>query len=179
VAHRRLKDLQTVRLLSRPGLSGGCGGDRPATPISLPRRTHGRSTSRRLADGGGEGALTASGSSVLPGDPARIGDAVGSTAEGKAVIVQSVVQNAEDPQALEGFWVGSGEQDRVYVEWGGDVGADEADFQPEVGQRVNLVGPVKAAPQEAARVLNLDTADARLVEEQGAYVNADQVTAAR
>jgi hypothetical protein len=129
--------------------------------------------------GGGEGTLTASGTSVLPGDPARIGDAVSRTAEGKAVVVQSVVQNADDPQALEGFWVGSSEQDRVYVEWGGDVGADEADFQPEAGQRVNLVGPVKAAPQEAARVLNLDGADARLVEEQGAYVNADQVTAAR
>jgi hypothetical protein len=126
----------------------------------------------------GDGTLTASGDPVLPGDAARIGDAAGQTAEGKAVVVQSVVRNAEDPQALEGFWVGSSEQDRVYVEWGGDVGADEADFQPEVGQRVNLTGPVKAAPEEAARVLNLDEADARLVEQQGAYVNAEDVAAA-
>lgn len=130
------------------------------------------------AAAGGEDVLTASGNSVLPGDAARIGDAVGQTAEGKAVVVQSVVQNAEDPQALEGFWVGSSKQDRVYVEWGGDVGADEATYQPEVGQRVNLTGPVKAAPEKAARVLNLDAADARLVEQQGAYVNAEDVTQA-
>lgn len=130
------------------------------------------------AAAGGEGVLTASGNSVLPGDAARIGDAVGQTAEGKAVVVQSVVQKAEDPQALEGFWVGSSKQDRVYVEWGGDVGANEATYQPEVGERVNLTGPVKAAPEKAARVLNLDAADARLVEQQGAYVNADDVTQA-
>ena len=127
---------------------------------------------------GGGGELTAKGASILPGSGARIGDAVGETAEGRSVVVQSVVQNAEDPQALEGFWVGSSAQDRVYVEYGGDVGADEADFQPEVGQRVNLTGPVKAAPQETARVLNLDAADARQVEQQGAYVNADEVSAA-
>lgn len=130
------------------------------------------------AAAGGEGVLTASGDSVLPRDAARIGDAVGQRAEGKAVVVQSVVQNAEDPQALEGFWVGSSKQDRVYVEWGGDVGADEATYKPEVGQRVNLTGPVKAAPEKAARVLNLDAADARLVEQQGAYVNAEDVTQA-
>lgn len=130
------------------------------------------------AAAGDEGVLTASGDSVLPGDAARIGEAVGQTAEGKAVVVQSVMQNAEDPQALEGFWVGSSKQDRVYVEWGGDVGADEATYQPEVGQRVNLTGPVKAAPEKAARVLNLDAADARLLEQQGAYVNAEDVTQA-
>jgi hypothetical protein len=89
-----------------------------------------------------------------------------------------VVENAEDPQALEGFWVGSSKQDRVYVEWGGDVGAAEANFQPEVGQRVNLTGPVNAAPEKAARMLHLDKADAKLVGEQGAYVNAEDVTAA-
>ena len=128
---------------------------------------------------GGTGELTASGASILPGNGARVGDSVGETAEGKAVVVQSVVENAENPEALEGFWVGSSDQDRVYVEYGGDVGGDEAEFQPEVGQRVNLQGPVKAAPQETARVLNLGEADARLVEQQGAYVNADEVAAAK
>ena len=131
------------------------------------------------ATGAASGTLTAGSVSVLPGAPDRIADAIGQSAEGDGVVVQSVARNAEDPNALEGFWVGSSEQERAYVEWGGDVGANEADFQPEVGQRVNLEGPVKAAPQEAARVLNLDEADARLVEDQGAYVNADQVTAAR
>ena len=138
-----------------------------------------------LAGGDGDdsgqagGQLRAGDTQLLPVPAGGLGSLVGQRVEGRQVVVQSVVRGQEDPDALEGFWVGSSEQDRVYVEWGGDVGADEATYQPEAGQRVNLEGPVKAAPQEAARVLNLDGPDARLVEEQGAYVNADRVTAAR
>jgi hypothetical protein len=124
------------------------------------------------------GALTAGGTNLLPVPDGGLSSAVGQDAQGRDVTVQSVVQGQEDPDAREGFWVGSSEQDRVYVEWGGDVGADEASFQPEVGQRVDLTGPVKAAPEKAARVLNLDKADAQLVKQQGAYVNAEDVTAA-
>jgi len=115
---------------------------------------------------------------VIPSAAASIGERVGESAEGREVVVQSVVQSAEDPNALEGFWVGSSAQDRVYVEWGGDVGADEADFQPKEGDRVNLNGPVKAAPEKAERVLNLSPEDAALVSRQGAYVNAEEVTPA-
>jgi len=92
--------------------------------------------------------------------------------------VQSVVRGQEDPDALEGFWVGSSEQDRVYVEWGGDVGSDEATYVPNVGEKVNLTGPVRPAPQDPERTLNLSAPEAELVSSQGGYVNADEVTPA-
>ena len=103
---------------------------------------------------------------------------MGEVAQGRGVIVQSVVTGQENPDALEGFWVGSSQQDRVYVEWGGDVGANEADYVPKVEEKVNLTGPVRAAPQDPAQTLNLSPDDAQLVRSQGAYVNADEVTPA-
>ena len=122
------------------------------------------------------GALTAGGTSLLPVPDGGLGSAVGQYAQGRDVTVQSVVQGQEDPDAREGFWVGSSEQDRVYVEWGGDVGANESDYQPNFGDKVNLTGPVHEAPQDPAQTLNLSGGDAQLVRSQGAYVNADDVT---
>jgi len=117
------------------------------------------------------GRLSAGGAQLIPAPANGLSSEVGKSATGRDVVVQSVNGN-------EGFFVGSSTKDRVYVEWGGDVGADEATFQPEVGQRVDLSRPVKAAPEKAARVLNLDKTDAQLVKRQGAYVNAEDVTAA-
>jgi hypothetical protein len=124
------------------------------------------------------GALSAGGTNLLPVPDGGLSGAVGQDAQGRDVTVQSVVKGQEDPDALEGFWVGSSEQDRVYVEWGGDVGADEADYLPEVEDKVKLTGPVHAAPQDPEQTLNLSPEDAQLVREQGAYVNADEVTPA-
>jgi hypothetical protein len=88
-------------------------------------------------------------------------------------VVQSVNGN-------EGFFVGSSATERVYVEWGGDVGEDEASrFQPQKGDRVNLTGPVQPAGAKQIRKLKLSSADAELVRSQGAFVNADLVTAAK
>jgi hypothetical protein len=122
------------------------------------------------------GALTAGGTNLLPVPDGGLSSAVGQDAQGRDVTVQSVVKGQEDPDAREGFWVGSSQQDRVYVEWGGDVGANEADYQPNVGDKVDLTGPVKAAPQDPEQTLNLSADDAQLVRSQGAYVNADEVT---
>ncbi|HEX8102166.1 MAG TPA: hypothetical protein VF533_06130 [Solirubrobacteraceae bacterium] len=116
---------------------------------------------------------------LLPVPSGGLGSLVGENANGQAVVVQSVVQNAENPDALEGFWVGTSKTDRVYVEYGGDVGTDEATFAPKVGEKVNLSGPVRPAPESPERTLNLDAEDAALVKQQGGYVNADQVTAAK
>jgi hypothetical protein len=124
------------------------------------------------------GALTAGGTNLLPVPDDGLSGAVGQDAQGRDVIVQSVIKGQEDPDAREGFWVGSGDQDRVYVEWGGDVGADEAAYQPRIGDKVNLTGPVHAAPQDPEQTLNLDGDDAQLVRSQGGYVNADNVTPA-
>jgi hypothetical protein len=119
--------------------------------------------------------LSAGGTQLLPVPSGGLGSAVGQQTQGRDVIVQSVVRGQEDPDALEGFWVGSSEQDRVYVEWGGDVGSDEATYVPKQGEKVNLSGPVRPAPENPEQTLNLNAADAELVKSQGGYVNADQV----
>jgi hypothetical protein len=117
----------------------------------------------------GAGSLTARGESLLPVPSGGLADFEGEPATGKDVTVQSVVKD-------EGFWVGSSQQDRVYVEYGGDVGANENQgVEPAVGDRVNLTGPVRPAPANPAQTLNLGTEDARTVSDQGGYVNADSV----
>ena len=133
----------------------------------------------KKASAGAAGAsLAAGGTTLLPPPAGGLKPLVGKTAKADDVVVQSVVQNADNPDALEGFWVGSSKTDRVYVEWGGDVGTDESDFRPKVGQHVRLTGPVRPAPADPARTLSLDADDATLVRSQGGYVNADEVRAA-
>lgn len=118
---------------------------------------------------GNTGSLTVAGKSVLPVPDGGLTAVRGQPAEGKALEVVSVNGN-------EGFSVAKGSADPVYVEWGGDVGTDEASsFQPKVGQKVNLTGPVQRAGNNVAERLNLEPADARLVESQGGFVNADRV----
>ena len=119
------------------------------------------------------GALTAGNTQLLPPPADGLSGQVGQTVAGKDVVVQSVNGN-------EGFSVGSSTTDRVYVEWGGDVGMNEASkFQPQKGDRVNLTGPLQAAGPTQLRKLKLSQADAQLVRSQGAFVNADRVTEAK
>jgi hypothetical protein len=125
--------------------------------------------------GGGDsssdaGQLSAGGAQLLPTPAGGLSGEVGKSASGKDVVVQSVNGN-------EGFFVGSSTKDRVYVEWGGDVGENEASrFQPKKGDRVNLTGPVQAAGAEQLRKLKLSGDDLELVRSQGAFVNAERVT---
>jgi hypothetical protein len=128
-------------------------------------------------DGGG--SLTVGGTSILPPPAGGLGDYVGQDAAGTSAVVQSVVRNAQDDDTLEGFWVGRSEQDRVYVEWGGTVGSDEADYTPEVGEKVDLTGPVRPAPEKPETALKLNPADAELVRTHGGFVNADEVSPAQ
>jgi hypothetical protein len=80
----------------------------------------------------------------------------------------------------EGFFVGSSAKERVYVEWGGDVGQNESSqFQPKKGDRVNLTGPLQKAGPVQLQKLKLSQSDAQLVRSQGAFVNADRVTTAK
>jgi hypothetical protein len=125
------------------------------------------------------GSLTAGGTSILPPPGSGLGDYVGQDATGNSVMVQSVVRNAEEDNTLEGFWVGSSEQDRVYVEWGGTVGSNEADYTPKVGEKVDLTGPVRPAPENPETALKLNAGDADLVRSQGGFVNADEVSPAQ
>ncbi len=124
--------------------------------------------------GGAGGQLVAGGQDLLPATQAQFGeDLVGQQAQGTRVRVQEVIQD-------EGFFVGTSRQDRVYVEYGGDVGQNEQGAQVtndlQVGQVVDLEGEVRPAPDEPEQTLNLDRADARVVSEQGVFVNATDVT---
>jgi hypothetical protein len=119
------------------------------------------------AGGSPSASLTARSEALLPVPAGGLAAYEAETATGREVTVQSVVKD-------EGFWVGNSRQDRVYVEYGGDVGANESQgFEPAVGDTVNLTGPVRPAPKNPARTLNLSDRDARQVAEQGAYINAD------
>ena len=119
------------------------------------------------------GGLTAGNAQLLPPPASGLSAQVGETVTGKDVVVQSVNGN-------EGFFVGSSTKDRVYVEWGGDIGENEASqFQPQNGDKVNLTGPLQTAGPEQLRKLKLSEADAKLVRSQGAFVNADRVREAK
>ena len=119
-----------------------------------------------------DGTLIASGQRLLPVQPGvDLAQYAGQESRGTRVQVQEVVQD-------EGFFVGTSEQDRVYVEFGGDVGEAESGsgaYDPEVGDEVDLTGPVRPSPEDPEQTLNLDAEDARQVKQQGAYVNADRV----
>jgi hypothetical protein len=130
------------------------------------------------ADGASAGRLTAGGTSILPIPSSGLKRYVGKPARGRDVVVLSRVRDPKDPKTLDGFWLGSDRQHRVFVEWGGGVGPDEAKFLPKVGQHVNLSGPVRPAPKSPEKTLNLRPAAAREVTRQGAYINADTVTPA-
>ncbi len=125
----------------------------------------------KAGDGGSaRAALTASGTALLPPPGEGLGNFAGQNASGKALTVQSVNGN-------EGFFVGESADERVYVEWGGDVGEDEASkFQPKQGQKVQLTGPVQKADSGTLAKLKLSGADRQLVTSQGGFVNAETVT---
>ena len=153
-----------------------CGDDDEAATGNVATQAEGAADEAGDAAGGAAagaaGTLTAEGQDILPADVDLAGR-VDQTATGEAVTVQSVTD--------AGFFVGTSASDRRFVEWGGDVGDDEADqtFRPKVGDKVNLTGPIKEAPENPAQTLDLSEDDAALVSEQGAYVNADTVEPAQ
>lgn len=121
------------------------------------------------------GTLTAGGTDLLPVPNATaLTGTKGEAATGEGVTVQSVVPG-------QGFWVGTSETDRVYVELGGDVGQDEQpgqDVKVAKGDKVTLKGEVRPAPEDPAQTLELSPSDGDLVSSQGIFVNAEDVSKA-
>ncbi len=141
----------------------------PSTPTAT-ASTPSASTPSTPAVPAATATLTAGDDDVIA-DTAKITDHVGDPATGADLKVLSVVGS--------GFFVGTGEEDRQYVEYGGEVGEDEADVElPAVGDTVGLKGEVRPAPEDPAQTLKLEEADAQLVVDRGAYVNATSVTPA-
>jgi len=108
--------------------------------------------------------LTAAGEDLLTARGENLGFWVGDVVKGERLRVLSVV-------GARGFVVGTGEMNRIYVEFG-TVGEDEVGTPPEVGDDVDLSGPLKAAPLEPERALDITGEPAEIVRQRGAYVDA-------
>lgn len=119
------------------------------------------------------GARLVSGDRELLPLPSRgLRPLVGDDTVGNGLVVRKIVGG-------DGFWVGTSAADQIYVEYGGGAGKTEGGFHPDrAGQRVDLDGPVRAAPADPARTLNLSASDAARVKSQGGYVNANRVAPA-
>lgn len=114
------------------------------------------------------GSFAAASTSWTPG-ASSIAEATGQDAEGSGLEVQEVV-------AGRGFWVGRSATDRGYVELGGQAGVTEDAPTPKVGDTVTLSGPVRPVPDDPEQTLGLDATGAEQLTQQGAYVNAEEVT---
>ena len=147
-------------------LIGLLGGDDDSDNQGAQATATAESGTSQSGAGAAAGSLSARDTSLLPVPAGGLGGFEAETATGRQVTVQSVIDD-------EGFWVGTSRQERVYVEYGGDVGEDETQgFEAAVGDSVDLTGEIRPAPENPGRTLNLPAADARQVSEQGAYINA-------
>ena len=156
-----------------------CGGDddktAPATATTATSAAAPPAASPTPAPATSAATLTADGTSLIAGQD--FSSKVDSQATGTGLEVLSTTTG--------GFVVGKTGTDptsseAVFVEYGSKVGGDEdgSTYQAKVGDTVDLTGPVKKAPENPGHTLELDAAEATLVRDQGAYVNADTVTKA-
>jgi len=115
--------------------------------------------------------VAADGTAVLdpaaPADPAPVlGQVTGQQVTGTAVQVLSV-------PADEGFWVGSSDAQRVWVQVTGVQG--ESDYQVRQGDRVDFTGTVVAHDGEFPGTVGVDEAEgATQLVEQGQHIEADR-----
>ena len=114
----------------------------------------------------GQGSLTADGTSLLPvaqgaGPNGELTFQVGKTATAQGVLVQSV-------PADEGFWVGTSETERVWVQLSG---IDESGYVVQQGDRVDFTGQVTAHDPGFATQVGVDAAEgADQLDQQAAHI---------
>jgi hypothetical protein len=118
--------------------------------------------------GAGAGTLTAGSRSLLPVPSATVlSGMVGQQVTGRSVPVESVVSN-------EAFWVGTSEQDRVFVRL---ERGSESPFQVRAGENVSFTGVLAQANAALAEKLGVTEAEgARLLARQGSYVDVKSGT---
>ena len=113
-----------------------------------------------------QGALTADGTSLLPvaqvaGPNGELSSQVGKTATAQGVLVQSV-------PADEGFWVGTSETDRVWVQLSG---TGESGYVVQQGDRVDFTGQIAAHDPGFATQVGVDPAEgAEQLGQQGSHI---------
>ena len=118
--------------------------------------------------GAGAGTLTAGGRSLLPVPSATmLSGMTGQQVTGTSVPVESVVSD-------EAFWVGTSEQDRVFVRL---ERGSESPFQVRAGENVSFTGVLTKANAGLAGELGVAEAEgARLLARQGSYVDVKSGT---
>lgn len=144
------------------------GADEDATARAPAPAATSTETVRTTSGSGRPARLTAGGEDLLATDARSLGFWVGDDAKGEGLRVLSVVGS-------RGLVIGTGENDRVYVEFGEGVGEDEPGAMPDVGDTIDFSGPLKAAPLEPEKALDISGEAAEIVREREAYVNADRV----
>lgn len=113
-----------------------------------------------------QGALTADGTSLLPvaqvaGPNGELTSQVGKTATAQGVLVQSV-------PADEGFWAGTNETDRVWVQLSG---TGESGYVVQQGDRVDFTGQITAHDPGFAAQAGVDPAEgADQLGQQGSHI---------
>ncbi|GIF43962.1 hypothetical protein BC793_13214 [Actinoplanes xinjiangensis] len=115
------------------------------------------------------GTVTAGGVNLLGAQStANLTAQTGQQAVGRAVRVQSV-------PADEGFWVGTSEEDRLWVQLTGTGG--ESDYKVKQGDTIDFTGTVTTAAQDLADKVGLTTAEgAEQLASQGHYVSVPSST---
>jgi len=153
------------------GGSGGSGGGQStaSTEAGGSATTEaGGSATTAAPSGTGELATTA-GETVVPPPSGGLGDLAGEQVTGTAM-VESVVSD-------EGFWVGDGPGQRVFVFLTPEARNSEGEspFQVEAGQTIELTGSLVAAPADPASVGVEGSEGADELTGLGAYIEATEV----
>ena len=153
-----------------PGASGGAAPTGTADPgAAAPGSAadpSGSAGAPAAGGAGGAGVLTAGGTSLLPlatvaGPGGSLTSLVGQPAAGSGVTVVSV-------PADEGFWVGSSETDRVWVQL---TGTGESGYVVQQGDQVEFTGTVVAHDPGYAEQIGVDPAEgAEQLAAQGAHL---------
>ena len=134
-----------------------------ATPTTGPNQT----TTAPSSTSSGE--LSSGTRALLPPPASGLGDLIGDTASGTAT-VESVV-------ADEGFWVGEGPGDRVFVDLSPEARSTtgESPFQVEAGQKITLDGTVKAAPADPSTLGVTEAEGGPELTTLGGYIEASKI----
>ena len=164
---------------STSGMAGMSGMSSSASPSASSSATASASASRSASAAAGASAgqpstlVAADGTAVLdpaaPADPAPVlGQVSGQQVTGSALQVLSV-------PADEGFWVGSSDAQRVWVQLTGAAG--ESPYQVRQGDRVDFTGTVVAHDGGFPAAVGVDDAEgAAQLAAQAQHVEADRAS---
>lgn len=151
-----------------PSAVGPAPNTAPVGPPSAAAPSAG--TGAGAAGGGGQGALTADGTSLLPlgqvgGSDGDLTSLVGKTVSARGVLVQSVPTD-------EGFWVGDSDTDRIWVQLNGD---GESGYTVKQGDRIDFTGRMIAHDPAFAGQVGVDAAEgADQLTQEAAHIAVDK-----